>query len=78
MPLAYMKPYVSPDVCVRRLWIVMGSTCATVAGLVAGPFEYTRVSPKDGMCLATGSVSSSLPSSNRIIAATDVIGFVIE
>jgi hypothetical protein len=34
--------------------------------------------PKAGMCLATGSVRESLPSSRRIIAATEVIGLLIE
>ncbi len=62
----------------RRLWIVIGCSRTTVAGFVAGPFEYTRVSANDGMYFETGSVSSSLPSSNRIIAATDVIGLLIE
>ena len=67
-----------PDVCVRRLSTVIGCSCGTVPGLFAGPFEYTRVSANDGMNLDTGSVSSSLPSSNRIIAATEVIGLLME
>ncbi len=64
--------------CVSRLCTVIGCCCGTVPGLLAGPFEYTRVSANEGMNFETGSVSSSLPSSNRIIAATDVIGLLME
>ena len=46
-------------------------------GLGLHPLVHTA-SAKAGMKRATGSLSSNAPSSHSIIAATDVIGFVIE
>ena len=56
----------------------IGSATGTVSGLAAEPRRYTRASANAGMNRATGSVSSNAPSSKSIIAATVVIGFVIE
>ena len=56
----------------------IGSTGGTVSGLSAEPPLKTRASAKDGMNRATGSLSSNAPSSHSIMAATEVIGFVIE
>lgn len=56
----------------------MGSVAARVVGLSAGPPVYTRMLAKAGMYLASGSVSSKRPSSYSIMAATEVIGLVIE
>lgn len=42
------------------------------------PPAKTRTSANEGMYLATGSVSWNPPSSYSIIAATEVIGLVIE
>jgi hypothetical protein len=56
----------------------IGSVAASVTGLNDEPLRYTRASPKDGMNLDTGSLSSKAPSSYSIIAATDAIGLVIE
>ena len=56
----------------------IGSTCGTVTGLSALPPFHTRASAKAGMKRATGSLSSNAPSSHSIMAATEVIGFVIE
>ena len=56
----------------------IGSTIGSVTGLRTEPLRHTRASANDGMNAATGSFSSKAPSSHSIIAATDVIGFVIE
>ena len=56
----------------------IGSTAGTVTGLFWLPPAHTRASAKAGMNFATGSLSSNAPSSHSIIAATDVIGLVIE
>ena len=42
------------------------------------PLRHTRVSANDGMYRRTGSLSSNRPCSQATIAATAVIGFVIE
>ena len=57
----------------------LGATRSSV-GLPSAPgfSSPTFTSLKAGMYLATGSLSASLPSSNSIIAATVVIGLVIE
>jgi hypothetical protein len=49
-----------------------------VTGLFWLPPAQTRASANDGMNFATGSLSSKAPSSHSSIAATEVIGFVIE
>ena len=49
-----------------------------VAGLVTDPERQTCWSANDGMNFDTGSLSSKAPSSQSIIAATEVIGLVIE
>ena len=64
--------------CVSRCQIRTGSVAGTVSGLASDPPAYTRTSPNDGMRSCTGSVSSNAPSSYSIIAATEVIGLVIE
>ena len=56
----------------------IGSICGTVTGFSALPPFHTRVSAKEGMNRATGSLSSNAPSSHSIMAATEVIGFVME
>jgi hypothetical protein len=56
----------------------MGSVAGTVYGLSAEPRSYTRMSAKAGSHRLISSVSWNLPSSHRTIAATDVIGLVIE
>jgi hypothetical protein len=55
-----------------------GSVTGSVTGLSAVPPRQTRASANDGMKRATSSLSSNAPSSHSIIAATEVIGFVIE
>ena len=55
-----------------------GSVAGTVSGFCAEPRRYTRGSANEGTNRATGSFSSNAPSSHSIIAATDVMGFVIE
>ncbi len=49
-----------------------------VSGLVNDPLRHTRVSAKAGTKRRTGSFSSNAPSSHSIIAATEVIGLVME
>ena len=56
----------------------MGSVMGSSAGAVTEPLRHTLVSAKAGKNLATGSLSSKAPSSHSIIAATEVIGFVME
>ena len=63
---------------VSRCHIWSGSVTGSVTIANAGPPRYTRASAKEGMNLATGSLSSNAPSSYSIIAAADVIGLVIE
>ena len=56
-----------------------GSTAGRVIGLVLVPAAPTPARPRSaGMNFATGSLSSNAPSSHSSIAATDVIGLVIE
>jgi hypothetical protein len=55
-----------------------GSVAGTVTGRWDDPPEKTRTPAKDGMKRSTGSVSSKAPSSHSIIAATEVMGLVIE
>ena len=55
-----------------------GLAAGTVIGLLLRAARHTRASAKAGMKRATGSLSSNAPSSHSIIAATDVIGLVIE
>ena len=61
-----------------RCQISIGSLTGSVSGRSAEPPRNTRWSGKLGMNRCTGSFSSKAPSSTRSIAATDVIGFVIE
>ena len=61
-----------------RCHIRTGSVSGSVTGLNAEPLRYTRESANDGMNFETGSFSSKAPSSYSIIAATEVIGLVIE
>jgi hypothetical protein len=63
---------------VSRCQIRTGSVAGTVTGLTGLPPRHTRASAKLGMNRETGSLSSKAPSSQSIIAATDVIGLVIE
>ncbi len=56
----------------------IGSCAGTVIGLFWLPPAQTRASAKAGRYWETGSLSSKAPSSHSIIAATDVIGLVIE
>ncbi len=67
-----------PDVWVIRCQIRIGSVAGTVNGLRIEPLSNTRTSANSGSQRLIGSVSSNRPSSHSIIAATDVIGFVIE
>ena len=67
-----------PRVCVSRCHIRIGSVAGTVTGLFWLPPAHTRASANAGRKRATGSLSSNAPSSHSIIAATDVIGLVIE
>ena len=62
----------------RRCQIRTGSVAGTVTGFRSDPPVTTRASAKDGMKALTGSVSSKAPSSHSIIAATEVMGLVIE
>ena len=55
-----------------------GSVAGTVSGLFWLPPAHTRASANAGMKRETGSLSSNAPSSHSIIAATEVIGLVIE
>ena len=64
--------------CVSRCQIRIGSVNPSVTGRNALPLRYTRLSRKAGMNRLTGSFSSNAPSSYSIIAATEVIGLVIE
>ncbi len=64
--------------CVSRCHIRTGSVAGTVTGLFWLPPAHTRASAKAGMKREIGSLSSKAPSSQSIIAATDVIGLVIE
>ena len=68
----------SPAVWVSRCQILTGSTAGAVTCFRSEPPAYTRTSLKAGMNLLTGSVSANPPSSYSIIAATEVIGLVIE
>ena len=68
----------SPAVWVSRCHIRIGSVAGTVTGLFWLPPRHTRMSAKLSMKRATGSLSSNAPSSHSSIAATDVIGLVIE
>ncbi len=68
----------SPEVWVSRCQIRTGSAAGTVTDLRSDPPSNTRTAPNDGMNELTGSVSSKAPSSNSIIAATEVMGLVIE
>jgi hypothetical protein len=63
---------------VRRCQTRIGSTCGSVTGATKEPDRYTRVSADSGSHVEIGDFSSSSPSSYSIIAATDVIGLVIE
>ncbi len=56
----------------------IGSTAGTVCTFAIAPPANTRGSANSGRKRATGSLSSKRPSSHSIIAATDVIGLVIE
>jgi hypothetical protein len=56
----------------------IGSVAGPVTGFWSEPPVKTRVPAKAGMNRSTGSVSSNAPSSQSIIAATEVIGLVIE
>ena len=64
--------------CVSRCHIRTGSVAGTVTGLFWLPPAQTRASANAGMKRSTGSLSSNAPSSHSSIAATDVIGLVIE
>ena len=55
-----------------------GPSAGSVTGANAEPLLYTRRSANEGISELTGSLSSNAPSSQSIIAATDVMGFVIE
>ena len=55
-----------------------GSIAGRVTGLFWLPPAQTRASSNAGMKFATGSLSSNAPSSHSSIAATEVIGLVIE
>ena len=67
-----------PAVWVSRCHIRIGSVAGTVTGLVGLPPRHTRMSANSGRKRAIGSLSSNAPSSHSNIAATDVIGLVIE
>jgi hypothetical protein len=69
---------VSPEVWVSRCQTRIGSICGSVTGATKEPDRYTRVSANSGSHLEIGDFSSRRPSSYSIIAATDVIGLVIE
>ena len=56
----------------------IGSVSGTVTGLSDEPPVKTRASANAGMKRETGSVSSKAPSSQSIMAATEVTGLVIE
>ena len=56
----------------------IGASSGTVWGMVGEPLEKTRLSAKDGMYLATESLRCSLPCSTSDMAATVVIGLVME
>ena len=56
----------------------IGSIAGTVTGAVAEPRSNTRDDANAGIHRLISSVSSNAPSSHSIIAATDVIGLVIE
>ncbi len=56
----------------------IGSTAGTVNGAVIEPLTNTRASANSGSHRLISSVSSNRPSSHSIIAATEVIGLVIE
>ena len=61
-----------------RCQIRTGSVAGTVTAFRSDPPSKTRTSANAGMNELTGSVSSKAPSSNSIIAATAVMGLVIE
>ena len=61
-----------------RCQIRTGSLAGTVTGLASDPPAYTRAWANEGMNELTGSVSSNAPSSYSIMAATVVIGLVME
>jgi hypothetical protein len=63
---------------VSRCQIRTGSAAGTVTCCRSEPPAYTLTPAKEGMNELTGSVSSNPPSSYSIIAATEVIGLVIE
>ena len=63
---------------VSRCHTRIGSICGAVTGLAADPATYTRVSANSGSQVLIGSVSWKAPSSYSDIAATEVIGLVIE
>ena len=61
-----------------RCHIRIGSRAGSVTTFAIAPPLNTRGSANSGRNLAIGSLSSKRPSSHSIIAATEVIGFVIE
>ena len=58
--------------------MAIGSSAGSVTTLAIAPPRNTRMSANSGSQRDTGSLSSKCPSSHSIIAATEVIGFVIE
>src|SRR5436190_12288730 len=77
-----MAPSVRPEVWRIRSWTVIGRNCGSSdISTVPSAFFFgtaTLVSAKAGMYFNTGSARLSLPSSTRIMAATETIGLVIE
>jgi hypothetical protein len=62
----------------RRCQTRIGSVCGSVTGLSAVPPRNTRVPANSGSQVAMGDLSSKWPSSHSIIAATAVMGLVME
>ncbi len=63
---------------VSRCHTRIGSLSGSVTGARNEPDRYTRVSANSGSHFEIGDFSSSRPSSYSIIAATEVIGLLIE
>ena len=61
-----------------RFQIAIGSGAGSVTTFAIAPPRKTRMSANSGSQRETGSLSSKCPSSHSIIAATEVIGLVIE
>ena len=74
----WKDPYVNPARCVSRSSNVIGRSAGSVWWSGPDGERRTRIAENSGAQREIGSDSAMRPSSTRVSAATDVIGFVIE